>query len=445
MSLFNLKQEQNDEMDEELEYQNPKFGKEEEDNRKEKQSINHILKAKITNYTNGLQVESVIGSLKSEYYVIPKFQRRFVWKKSQVSNLALSIIKEVPIPPLYLYLNDKKKEVVLDGQQRVTAMFLYFNNLWYIGLSDYHRFDFKKIGEINEEVRKLEEKLLDPVIKLLTKEQKLEIKKQIKEKYAILKNDHGVIRSKYYVDNDGIKEEISFSSLDKDEREFLLRKRIDITIVECSSPKPQKVYADIFKLLNSGGKLLGTQEIRNGIYWELHLYDELFSLNKNETWRRIYGKESTYSKDIEILIKMLALNHFTQINFERSPETGNEVERVNVSFDGTFNWSNIIEEYTEISINWSEEKVKSEISKLERFLQSINGVEQEEKKCNKAVFEAVFVAFCKLEISGNIDYTWLFKLEKEEEFQKGNVLSNKKSVQDRLSKALAKTRDEFHV
>lgn len=129
MSLFNLKQEQNDEMDEELEYQNPKFGKEEEDNRKEKQSINHILKAKITNYTNGLQVESVIGSLKSEYYVIPKFQRRFVWKKSQVSNLALSIIKEVPIPPLYLYLNDKKKEVVLDGQQRVTAMFLYFNNL----------------------------------------------------------------------------------------------------------------------------------------------------------------------------------------------------------------------------------------------------------------------------------------------------------------------------
>ena len=38
--------------------------------------------AQISSYVNGLQVESVFGSLKSGYYVIPKFQRRFVWKKS---------------------------------------------------------------------------------------------------------------------------------------------------------------------------------------------------------------------------------------------------------------------------------------------------------------------------------------------------------------------------
>ena len=68
-------------MTSEFEYQEPLFGTEEEDNKKEKTSINNILKAKITNYTNGLQVESVISSLESGYYIIPKFQRRFVWKK----------------------------------------------------------------------------------------------------------------------------------------------------------------------------------------------------------------------------------------------------------------------------------------------------------------------------------------------------------------------------
>lgn len=110
---------------EDLEYQNPLFG-EEEDDEKDHYKTNNILKAEISHYTNGLQVESVINSLESGFYVIPKFQRRFVWKKEQVANLALSIIKDVPIPPLYLYLGDNKRHVILDGQQRATAIFLYF-------------------------------------------------------------------------------------------------------------------------------------------------------------------------------------------------------------------------------------------------------------------------------------------------------------------------------
>ena len=77
--------------------------------------IDGLLNANITCYTNGLQVESIISSLNTDYYLIPKFQRKFVWNKTQVSYLALSIIKSIPIPPLYLYV-DRKKQVLLDGE-----------------------------------------------------------------------------------------------------------------------------------------------------------------------------------------------------------------------------------------------------------------------------------------------------------------------------------------
>lgn len=434
-----LEEENND-----LEYQNPLFG-EEDDDEKDHYKINNVLKAKISHYTNGLQVESVISSLESGYYVIPKFQRRFVWKKEQVANLALSIIKDVPIPPLYLYLGNKRKQVILDGQQRATAIFLYFNNLWYSGAKEYHRFDFKEIGCLNKEVLNLEEQLQKAIEEKKKKSDVSELKKQIKRVYSELKEKYGIVRSRFFINNNEIKEEITFSSFEFEEQDFLLRKRIDITVVECRSKNPQRVYADIFKLLNSGGKLLGTQEIRNGIYWELPLYDDLFELNKNPYWRMIYGKESTFSKDIEILLKMLALNYYTELSSVTNQNYGGSEEAIEVYFDGTFNWSNIMEEYSSISELWTKQEEGEEIERLETYLNNIQGIQDVEKKCNKAVFEAVFVATCKLDYKHEIDYGWLCSLEQEEEFQKGNVLSNKKSVEMRLTKALKKLKEKINA
>ena len=125
----------------------------------EKITINSIFRATVTSYTNGLQVESLLSSLVSGYYLIPKFQRKYIWKKKQVSNLALSLIKDVPIPPFYLYVNNRKKHVILDGQQRVTSLFLYFNDLWYEGTDEYHRLDFCSIDVKNNELRQEEKEL----------------------------------------------------------------------------------------------------------------------------------------------------------------------------------------------------------------------------------------------------------------------------------------------
>lgn len=405
----------------------------------EKIKTNNILRADLTSYTNGLQVESVLESLVSEYYLIPKFQRKYVWKKPQVANLALSLIKDVPIPPIYLYLNDRKKQVVLDGQQRVTSLFLYFNDLWYVGTQEYQRLDFRKINELNSSLRDNEERLEklnnnDTLSKKELASQKREIKAIIKELVAELKK-LGLARTKFFIKDGEKDKEISFSSFTEDEKEFLKRKRIDITIVECRNTKPQKVYADIFKLLNSGGKLLSSQEVRNGVYWELDLYDGLFKANKNKQWRSIYGKESDVSKDIEILLKILALNYYTKV----------EADKVVIDYDGTFNWSNIMEDYSEVAATWTEEEVQEQIDLLLFFLGKIKNIDRKKRICNKAVFEASFVVYTKLNCSEDIDYMWLCNLDQQKEFQKGQVLSNKQSVEGRLTKALELFRGKYVV
>lgn len=405
----------------------------------EKIKTNNILRADLTSYTNGLQVESVLTSLVTEYYVIPKFQRKYIWKKSQVANLALSLIKDVPVPPIYLYINERKKQVVLDGQQRVTSLFLYFNDLWYVGVEEYQRLDFRKINNLNEDLKREEDLLvqLDNNTEMTKKEltaKRREVKAKIKVIAGELKK-LGLARSKFYVKDGEEDKEISFSSFTEDEREFLKRKRLDTTIVECRSKNAPKVYADIFKLLNSGGKLLSAQEIRNGVYWELELYDLLFEVNKNRQWREIYGKESDVSKDIEILLKILALNYFTEI------KNG----EIKIVYDGTFNWSNIMEEYSDIAAKWGTEEVTEQISLLTNFLNKVQNIDRKEIVCNKAVFEAAFVAFTKLECSENVEYKWLCGLGDEKEFQKGEVLSNKQSVEKRLTKALSLFKEKYVV
>lgn len=440
MSLIN----EDEEEWEEEEYINLLFGKEDDSDTPERENLNNILKAKIIYIPNALSVRTLIEALIDKEYVIPDFQRRFVWKKTQVAKLALSLIKDVPIPPIYLY-GDKNADVILDGQQRVTSMFLYFNNLWYTGLSTYKRFDFGEIDRLNKKVVELEKKREEAKKDKLEKTIINAYSEEIKAIYAELKKDHGVSRSKFLIKNGNTKQDITFSNFDSNEQRVLWKKRVEITLVKCSSLHPKRVYADIFKLLNSAGKLLGSQEIRNGIYYDSALYKDLFVLNQNPTWRSIYGNESQYYKDVEILLKMLALNHYTVQGLYFDEDLKENKEGVLVAFHRTFSWSNIMEEYSELYIS-SEENPdeKSAVAQLKHFFDCIINVKSN-RKCNKAVFEAVFVAFCKLNINEPIDYSWICDLENEIEFQKGQVLSNKSSVQRRLTKAFEKMKEKYNA
>ena len=401
-----------------------------------------VLDTQIFTSHSGLQLESIVNSLKTDYFQVPGFQRQFVWTKNQVAALAFSILKGIPIPPLYLYVDSNtKKHIILDGQQRVTAIFLYYYGLFFSSENNRKKINYVDVAQKKERIDSINQELSDLREKeSIEKEKIICLEAEKEELLKFLKDNYELVETGFEIIAKGKPHDLSFQNFKKDSRDFLLRKDFQIVVVRCLASRPQKVYAEIFKSLNKGGKILGTQEVRNGIYWDTRLYVWLTELNKNLVWRSIYGRESIYSKDTEILLKMLALNYFTQVG---EPDKDGNI--VTISYNGTFNWSNIINEYSEQAISFTDEVFEKETKRLERFLDVIE-FDDEKIKCNKAAFEAVFVALCKcgkLESEGELvlKMSWIHEIEKTEIFEK--VLSNRLSVVTRLSKTLIEVEKEY--
>lgn len=82
----------------------------------------------VNNYT----VETLLSNIKSGSITIPEMQRPFVWDSSKVRDLVDSLYKGFPVGYIIVWQNpDVKlkdgtkssgKKVLIDGQQRITAM-----------------------------------------------------------------------------------------------------------------------------------------------------------------------------------------------------------------------------------------------------------------------------------------------------------------------------------
>lgn len=82
--------------------------------------------------TNSISVAGILGLIKSKEIAIPEIQRPFVWKKKQVRDLMDSLYKGYPTGYLIVWKNpniklkdgslSSGKKILIDGQQRVTAL-----------------------------------------------------------------------------------------------------------------------------------------------------------------------------------------------------------------------------------------------------------------------------------------------------------------------------------
>lgn len=96
-----------------------------------------------------ISLKDLVSEIQNGHYTIPKFQRDFVWKSSDISSLGDSIIRGYPISSLLVMpcngslqietdplktnearidVNYSKLKYVLDGQQRLTAIAKIFLN-----------------------------------------------------------------------------------------------------------------------------------------------------------------------------------------------------------------------------------------------------------------------------------------------------------------------------
>lgn len=211
----------------------------------------------IATYPSDLTLSGIFEQWKNGEILIPDYQREYVWSQKQASLLIESFLVGLPIPPVFLYIDESNKYVVIDGQQRITSVVYFFDG--YFGSEDQSskKTIFRLAG-------------LSPKSPFLNK---------------------------------------AFTELAESDQRKLRGAVLRAMNIRQLSPKGEPTAAyHIFERLNTGGTPLKPQEIRNCVY-RGHIVERLRELNRNADWREILGKSSVdkHQKDVELILRMFAL------------------------------------------------------------------------------------------------------------------------------------------
>lgn len=212
----------------------------------------------IATYPSDFTLQGIVDMWKEEGIEIPEFQREFVWTIKQSSLLIESFLLGLPVPPVFFYIDDKNRNLVIDGQQRIISVVFFFEG--YFGFENFQG---------RRQVFRL---------------------KGLSEK------------SPYY---DKMLTELT----DSDQRKLKNTVLRAINIRQLS-PKGQRtsIY-HIFERLNTGGTPLKPQEIRNCVF-RGGFVQVLRNFNAEKDWRSIIGKTNLdkHQRDVELILRIFALS-----------------------------------------------------------------------------------------------------------------------------------------
>jgi uncharacterized protein with ParB-like and HNH nuclease domain len=188
---------------------------------------------------------------------IPDYQREFVWTIKQASLLIDSFLRGLPVPSIFLYIDDEHKNLVIDGQQRILSVVFFMEGYFgKEGLSGKRTvFRLKGIGERNP--------------------------------------------------NEGK----TFNELSESDRRKIKQSTLRAVNIKQIHPVGESTCAyHIFERLNTGGTPLKPQEIRNCVF-RGSLNKGLKALNGNSDWRMILNSKypDKNQRDVELLLRLFAL------------------------------------------------------------------------------------------------------------------------------------------
>ena len=335
-----------------------------------------------------ISFNSLILGIEQGDYIIPGFQRFYRWTETQVENLAVSFIRGMPIPPIYCYRNKEHQLVILDGQQRVLSLYLYYKGQYFKRKRNASA-DLRNVGERNHSIPEMLKNY------------------EMKEKQYFMKirNQDGNVHSV----------EITYSNLSKE-----VKRQLDyftLTIISIDIDKEE--YRDtmlhkIFANLNTGGTPLSDQELRNGIFYN-KFYIMLFNLNReNQKWRMLYGgsinsRESKKSKDVELLLRMCAFSYYTKLQ-------GTEIKIDNYKE----NMSIFLDQFSKETETFSDEQIQNYKCMLELFFRNMENASGKNKNTGLVSF---FVAWNLLENKCNISEKVFRDITEKNEY-KNTILSH---------------------
>jgi hypothetical protein len=216
----------------------------------------------INSWGADLSFRELITQYEDGDLVKPELQRYYVWDKSEASRFMDSVLLGLPVPSIFLAKTRDEKMLIIDGYQRIMTVYDFVTGI------------FSKDGKVFR----------------LTNSEKINHRWRGK----------------------------AFSELSETEQRKIRTTTIHCIIFVQVSPKDgdTSMY-QIFERINTSGRTLFPQEIRNCVY-QGPFNDLLFELNEDSSWRKLYGLREPDSRmrDMEYILRFLALgsdkfNEFT--------------------------------------------------------------------------------------------------------------------------------------
>jgi hypothetical protein len=248
------------------------FGEETDVEEAASSEIDEPSRFEVSSYGWDSDVEGLVKRMNRGDIKLPGFQRGFVWSPTEQSRFIESLILGLPVPNIFLAKDgDSKILNIIDGQQRLKTLQRYLTG----------KFAISNSKKIHEDLRGC------------------------------------------YFNRDVAKTAKSKVLEDADER--TLSDSILHSIVirpDPSSDSPDYGYEynnaviQIFRRLNTSGKALQPQEVRSCIFYG-PFDDLLHQFNKSGSWRSLFGAEHSRYKDVETILRFLAL--YESFEFYKAP------------------------------------------------------------------------------------------------------------------------------
>ncbi|MCB9422844.1 MAG: DUF262 domain-containing protein [Ardenticatenaceae bacterium] len=224
----------------------------------ESQEDEGLVSYDIATYPSDFTLSGIVNMWQNGDITIPDFQREFVWTIRQASLLIESFLLGLPVPPVFFYIDDENRNLVVDGQQRILSTAFFFEGYFGVESIQGRRQVFRLMG-------------LDE-------------------------------RSPYY--------KKQFNELsDSDQRKLRNTVLRAINIRQLAPSGENTSVYHIFERLNTGGTPLKPQEIRNVVF-RGDLVSILRVLNHDDNWRVILGKKTfdKHQTDVELVLRTFALS-----------------------------------------------------------------------------------------------------------------------------------------
>ena len=215
----------------------------------------------ITSWGADMSFRELISMYDDDELLKPELQRKYVWEKPEASRFIESILLGLPIPSIFLANTPDNNKLIIDGYQRIMTIY-----------------DYVKKGIFSKDGKAFK----------LTNTDKINHRWKGK----------------------------SFNELSEFDQKKIRQTTIHAIIFEQKQPKDNdSSLFQIFERINTSGKILKPQEIRNCVY-QGNLNTLLFELNQDIYWRKLYGNDIEDSRmlDLEFILRSFALaNHELRI------------------------------------------------------------------------------------------------------------------------------------